>query len=473
MHASSHDAAMLAGVSAEPELRTSSLEGLAVIVTVLVAPIALYVGDFARYGRLLYPATNFALAGVLFAKRSPWYPAHCVLVFCFVSLVRRLVDEQAGWDASNPVLLTPYLCASLAGLSFVGYWARRQPRHLGPFLVLALCVAWGTALAILHERFFGALVDALKWSVGPLFAVYLLGNRDRLAQVREVVEPCLIWAGAAMAVYGIAQFIDPPIWDANWMRNVEELGLTSIGQPEPFEVRVFSTMNSPGSLGAVLLAATVIALKRGALTTALAVPLMIVGLALCQYRQMWAATVFAVALVLISSRSAIPQRNLLVLLAAVCVLLSSAAAPRIREAITQRATTLATLKQDESLESRLDQYAAFARLDNLIEGEGLAINGASRRLDKQEPVAFDGGLIEVWRSMGIIMGTVFLATLITLVASLFVGSPVLVNAPLFDRAIALATFAQIPMGAVHVGELGFWAWMFLGMGLASKNDHDR
>ncbi len=72
---------------------------------------------------------------------------------------------------------------------------------------------------------------------------------------------CLVWAGMTMALYGIAQFVLLPEWDAQWMRNVIELGLDSIGQPEPFAVRVFSTMNSPGSFGIMLMAAIIVALK--------------------------------------------------------------------------------------------------------------------------------------------------------------------------------------------------------------------
>jgi hypothetical protein len=36
----------------------------------------------------------------------------------------------------------------------------------------------------------------------------------------------------------------------------------------------------------------------------------------------------------------------------------------------------------------------------------------------------------------------------------------------FDRAITVATFAQLPMGSVHIGELGFCGWLFLALGIA-------
>ena len=124
-------------------------EGVAVVFAALLLPVLLYAAHVAPLGRLLYPVLNFLLAGLLFARRSPWYPAHCLLVFCFMSLARRLIDDQAGFDASNPALLTPYLCGLYTVISFFEYWSRPRPEKLGPFLVLLGCIAYGTALALL------------------------------------------------------------------------------------------------------------------------------------------------------------------------------------------------------------------------------------------------------------------------------------------------------------------------------------
>lgn len=446
--------------------RPLTSEGVLVVMTALGVPVLLYVAHLAPYGRLLYPATNLVLAGYLFARRSPWYAGHCLLIFCCVSLVRRLVDEQGGWDPSSVVLLTPYLCCLLTVISFGEYWSRREPRSLGPFLVIAFCVAYGTALAMLNDRFFASIIDAMKWMVGPLFAVYVLANRERLAEIRGVVEPCLVWAGTAMAAYGVVQYFDPQPWDAEWMRNVAQLGFDSIGQPEPFAVRVFSTMNSPGSLGVILSAAIVVALKRRPAILAPTLTLMTVGLALCQYRALWAATVFALILVFCSRGAALKASQGLTLLAVGLVLCSTAAVPRVRETIVERAKTLVTLKGDESLESRQQQYAALARADDLIFGEGLAISGTQRRLDNDPPVAIDGALIEILRGMGVIVGGAFLLALSVLFSSLVFPDLSAGRHIFFDRAIVAAIFVQLPMGSVHTGELGFCAWMFLGFALA-------
>jgi hypothetical protein len=37
----------------------------------------------------------------------------------------------------------------------------------------------------------------------------------------------------------------------------------------------------------------------------------------------------------------------------------------------------------------------------------------------------------------------------------------------FDRALVVAVFIQLPMGSVHIGEMGFTGWLFLGLALAA------
>jgi len=444
-------------------------EGAAVVFTAVLLPVFLYAADAAPFGRLLYPALNFVLAGFLFFRRSPWYAAHCLLVFCFMSLARRLIDDQAGFDASNPALLTPYLCCLYTAISFFEYWSRPRPKKLGPFLVLLGCIAYGTSLALLDGRFRSSIVDVLKWTVGPLFAVYLLSNRESIPGLRRIFEPTLIFAAVVLSLYGVAQFVSPASWDANWVRGVAELGFNSLGRPEPFGLRVFSTMNSPGAFGAILSAGIVLALKRRLLVCLVCVVPMLVGLALCQYRSLWAATALAIVLVAVAPSAGVRRTNILALFLAALALASTALSPQIRDVVIQRASTLTELEGDESLRKRLEQYNEVLQHDNLIIGDGLAINGASRRLDNRAVVEIDGALIEVYRAMGVFVGTAFVLALAVLVAGLFRAAPAAAGSDIYyDRAIVVALFVLFPIGTVHVGEIGFCGWNFLGLGLAAR-----
>jgi hypothetical protein len=443
-------------------------EGVAVLFVVLIIPLCMHVAGVAGYARLTYPVMNLALAGYLYFRRSPWFAAHCLLIFCCVSLVRRLVDDQIGFDASNPVLLTPYLCCGLCAISFVEYWSRSNPKGLLPFLVIFGCIAYGTLLAWLDARFLSSMVDLLKWSVGPLFAIYLLAHRDSVPHIREVVEPTLIGAGTFMALYGIAQFLQPNHWDTVWMLGVRDLGFESVGRPEPFAVRVFGTMNSPGSFGTILSAAIVVALKRRMPVCLMTVGPMIVGLALCQYRSLWAMTALAVLMVAVSPSRELKRSNLLALLFIGLALSTSALSPRIREAVFTRASSISDLEGDESLRLRLVQYKEFFNHDNLIVGDGLAINGVSRRLDNKESGSIDGAVIEVYRAMGVFVGTAFMLAIAALIINMFGAAAAANSHVYFDRAIVVTLFLQFPIGTVHIGELGFCAWMFIGLSLAAR-----
>ncbi len=162
-----------------------------------------------------------------------------------------------------------------------------------------------------------------------------------------------------------------------------------------------------------------------------------------------------------------PRANIAALVVmAILAVCSLAAVPRIQEALVHRASSLNTLDKDQSLKSRLKQYGDLARNDNLIAGEGLAISGASRHLDKGATQAIDGAFIEIWQGLGVVIGSGFLLC-IGLFAGALLHLPRMANSEIYcDRAIVIGTFIQLPIGSVHMGEMGFCAWMFLGFALA-------
>jgi hypothetical protein len=442
-------------------------EGLAVVSVVLLLPIALYAVHLVAVERLLYPATNLALAAYLFTRRSAWYTGQVVLIFCFVSLVRRLVDAQIGFDQQSPVLLTPYLCGALAFMEFLNYWLRPNPRNIGPFLVLLLAVSYGAVLAIGGGRILAALTDVLKWGIGPVFAVFILAQGSGQALTRKVVEHSLVWAGVAMALYGIAQFIQPTPWDTQWANSMVEGGMNSLGVPVPFGMRTFSTMNSPGSFGAMMCVGILLALKRPMWLAVPAASLMAIGLAIAQYRAVWAATVVGIALIAVSRPGAFRPSNIVAAGVLVLALCSTALVPGIRDALVQRAASLNSISTDDSFEDRLGQYEKLSTDDQLITGIGLGLTGSARKMDDLPRLVIDGGLIEILRSIGLVVGTAYLLALGVAVVRSFRREPAVAQDVDFDRAIIVSTFIQLPMGSVQIGEIGFCAWMYLGFALAT------
>jgi len=68
----------------------------------------------------------------------------------------------------------------------------------------------------------------------------------------------------------------------------------------------------------------------------------------------------------------------------------------------------------------------------------------------------------------VLVGTIFMLSLGVLIAELFFGGGPKDPHLYFDRAIVLTLFLQFPIGTVHVGELGFCAWSFMGLALGAR-----
>jgi hypothetical protein len=441
--------------------------GLA-LFTALVAPILLYMGGLATIDRFLYPTASLIVAGYLYFKRSSWYIGFCLWLFCATPLVRRLADEQAGWDPSNPILLAPYIACAFTIVSVIRYRSRGATQ-VTPFLLMLLCIGYGLLLAILGGRTFSGIVDSMKWSVGPLLAVHILAHFNQRQRFHRVAVISFLVAGPAMAAYGIAQYINPPPWDRDWMVGAASLGLNSIGRPAPFELRVFSTMNSPGSFAIMLTTAILISLQQRRFFVV--VPELIVmalGLLLSQYRAIWAGTMLGVVCLLVWGSAITKLRVVFSVTAMILLAGSLTIMPEIRQAITDRLQTLTQLGSDASGEDRLHQYERFWTdpSEDIVVGQGLAINGALGGLDHRNPSVIDSGIIVTFSVFGIFCGTIFTVGMLWAVGLTFTqGARECLEMPLY-RAIAIATFCQFPFGDVHVGESGFGAWMFVGLAAA-------
>jgi hypothetical protein len=252
-----------------------------------------------------------------------------------------------------------------------------------------------------------------------------------------------------------------------WASNVIETGMTSLGLPIPFGLRTFSTMNSPGSFGSIMCCAILLALKRPMWLAVPAASLMAVGLAIAQYRAVWAATVVGIVLIAVSRPGAFRPSNLAAAGLLVLGLCSTALVPGIHDALAQRAASLNSISTDDSFEDRLSQYQKLSTDDQLIAGIGLGLNGSARKMDDLPRLVIDGGLIEILRSIGLVVGTAYLGALGVLIVRSFRREPAVSKDVDFDRALVVATFIQLPMGSVQVGEIGFCAWMYTGFALAT------
>jgi hypothetical protein len=253
------------------------------------------------------------------------------------------------------VLLTPYLVTALSappmlrGLLRPARRAALRVAGVGVFAIAGVGVVIGIPVGMLIGPSTAAL-ETLNWCLPLCFGWYLATRDVPVHQIEAAVASTFVAAALVAGAYGLYQFVAPPLWDINWM---QRSGMTTIGRPEPFQVRVFGTMHSPGVFSAFLVVALVLWLARPRAAGMLAAGVAGVALLLSQVRSAWLA--LAVAAVFVFGALNVTQRIRMAMLA---VLAAALAGPMLftsemRELVTSRIATMERLDDDESAVARV------------------------------------------------------------------------------------------------------------------------
>jgi hypothetical protein len=349
----------------------------------LVACVAGAIG-LGQGGRLqlAYPVLALAIALWLHRRSTGGYVTFVLWLWMLTPLARRLADWQGGWRDPSLILLTPYLVTAwpaalrlgrglLALAEVVRVPSRRAaPAHGG--LVFGLAAA-GAAIGIpfgLITAPNAAIMAGLNWFV-PLAFGWSVASAARPDEIERAVIDTFRYAPFVLGVYGMWQFVAPQPWDTAWMINTE---LTTIGRPVPFEVRVFSTMHSPGVLGSFLFVPLVLWLAQPTIRGLPAACAATIGLVLSQVRTAWLGLAVSAVFVL----AALPHRiraRVLVLgaVAALCVT-PFLFLPDVADMAAARFATLTEPDSDASALSRLEGHLlAFDFVATRPLGAGLGV----------------------------------------------------------------------------------------------------
>ena len=392
--------------------------------------------------------------------------------------LRRLVDWKAGYSSISVISIVPLL--SLLPFAAVLLYTRARAFDRG----LMVC-AWmwtggfvfSFAVGIANGDKFAAMYAFGGFIVPVLFGLWLASVDAPAAVLCDKISAFLLILATPIVIYGAFQFAAPPVWDRAWM---EHAGIASIGLPQPFLLRPFSTLNAPGPFADFLVAVLLLNLPRlgrlkplqiGALT------LMIGVLALTSVRSAWIAFAIGVlAYVLMSPRRA---RNIMIFggIAVLCALLLFNASDLLGSAqagnnLAERFNTFTNIASDRSYMDR-QQYLG-ATLQEALEqplGLGLGAVGTATKLTTGGTVDFDNGYVARLVEMGYLGMLCYLATL---VAALFLTFRYWRRSTRMglhgDAAIAAALFAvQLALASLdissdhHSNFSGLFFWMTLAL----------
>jgi O-antigen ligase len=461
---------MSAALQVPPTARVPSGAGFfPVCVLVLLAALAVpYVAIMLAGGglvRTVYPAYILCVALFVMANRRPLYPAFMIAVFAFSPFLRRVADYQAGFAIFNLILLGPYtgLLPTVPALLRRAFGGRGTLNW--PFAVVLICVIYAVFLAMFRMAFIAAAFEGMKWLLPTALAAFIMAEPAESETVRHSVIQALCLIMPILTLYGVYQFLYAPLWDVYWMWNIDN---PTFGFGEAFKIRVFSMMNSPGTVG--MFSSYAMTLLAGDSLLALAIAAASLPLlALTLIRTAWLSIAAGLAVLLLRASG---SRRLILIAGmagigfiAAAIMASPNLPPDINNMVTERLATFAGLSTDNSADDRLAVYDAFfGRLADSPWGEGFGANISTISLQgaKRDLVAIDSGLLEAYLIYGIVGGTLYFLAFGALVAEAWRALPGLGGRLDANFAVVGCAVAVLPLGSNEVGEPGVLVWTALG-----------
>jgi hypothetical protein len=440
---------------------------MAALILIGTAALSLSLGGLARPGFVI----GCGIVGWLAWRRGPAAHLQAALVlFAFAPLVRRIVDLQIGYDQLGLMLIGPLLCILVPAIHLPRLLEQRSvPSHwIWPLGIIAASVVYAGILSMAQADWNNAASGILKWLAPVLYAAMMMLSAEREEMI-DAATSAFAFILPILGVYAVYQYVAPLDWDIFWMRYAP---IPSIGQPLPYEVRVFATMNSPASFATFT--ATGLFLigfsKRPWLALA-ALPAAL-GLLLSLYRTAWLSLAISIVFCLMFAGTR-RRAGIILVGIGVAVLLAVLLTP-FGDVVADRLSTLSEGSQDGSAQERLEEFVTLWRLpDSSLFGSGFTISdvGAAGAM----PV--DGMIVACWLSMGIVVGGVCLTALFWAIANAIAVTWIdLTPDAIVVGALALGALLQLPLANITSGENGFFFWTFaalLGHGSYRGGPHER
>jgi putative inorganic carbon (hco3(-)) transporter len=421
-----------------------------------------------------------------------WYYTLAVISLWIASPeIRRVYDWNFGFSEVSPIAILPLIAVfpHIVSLLYGGGWKRLSR----PIAIAAILWITGFTYALVLGLVYGNGLPALyayaNFVLPIAVGLWMAADASSFDVAIVRVTRFLFAAATAVSLYGMYQFARLPAWDAYWLQSIAHES-RAFGLPMPYEVRVFSVLNSPGTLGAALAITLIASLpflsirKPWVLIQAV---IWLVTFGLTRDRTGW--LVLAVGLVVylaIARGRLVLVRSAgvlaLILVSSVGIVTFYSGNVRVLDTMTSRLDSLQDLSNDVSVIDRERLYED--RLGDLAVapfGQGLGLYGTATKLsDSNRTTDLDSGVLARFVEMGF-PGALMMAASLALVAM----TSLLLIAEARKRgderacammAVALATEAGILVLEVSLDVTGvglLYLWILVALALRAERGRTR
>ena len=441
----------------------------------VAAAFGLYValGLIGAGGRLLaiaFPLGFFGLALLAYARDPATYLGVVVWSWLVTPFVRRVFDMHYGFHPTSTILLAPLLASILSIFTVLRRARMLRSTAYAPFLVATAALTYAFLIGVIRQSAAAATYDLLTWIAPIAFGLHLALEWRRFPRFRTTISSCALWGVLLTALYGIYQFVSPPLWDRAWVVSAE---MASVGNPTPFVIRVFSTLNAPGPYSVFLIFGLLIGLASPQRWRAIVLALGLVVFILCKTRSAWGAFVLGALVMQLRQPLRSLPRQWVALVAVFLLAAPIITTPRVMSVLTHRAASLRDVRNDNSFQTRVNftRYA-LASMSSNPAGSGLgALGGAGKLLTGSNGgFALDSGPLEIYSVMGWLGGTLFMLSLLAILLPIVRSRRVRFE-PITSAAVSVVVavmFTSI-FGNIFNSVSGFFFWCAVGLATSGRS----
>jgi hypothetical protein len=449
--------------------RERSLQGWIVILGFVLLMVTCYFAGAAAMLRVIYPAAALVVAVFLYLRHPILYIGFNWWMWFLSALVARLIDYRVGWDPTRQILVAPYLVSFVSIATFLRYFPSAARQGGLPFILAALGVFYSFLVGLIFNAPLPVARGLLDWLSPIIFAFHLYVNWRDYPSYRQNMQRVFFWCVLLTGAYGVYQFVVAPEWDRYWL--IESKLFTSSGDPEPFGMRVWSTMHSVGPYAAVLQTGLLLMFtsSQGVLTF----PASAVGylsFLLTQARTNWGGWLFGVFMIFVSVKARLQMRLItIILVMAMCVVPLTTIEP-ISEVVAERLESFSNLQDDSSFKDRSGNYDRNLSLA-LTSGLGSGLGNTWKVNEKTgqiEVFVVDSGILDMFFTLGWFGAIPYMGGLILILISVSKYSEARFDSFVSAaRAIGITSCAQLIISSGMLSIAGMILWGFLAMAMAA------
>ena len=411
---------------------------------------------------LLFPLGSILVGVFLYQRHPVLYVGFTWWLWFLGPLARRLIDYQSGYLTYGPWTLTPQLVTFISLATLIRHLPKWMNQSGLPFILCFLSTLYGFIIGLLNNPANKVILGLLGWSTPILFGFHLLVNWRDFPSYRQTIQRTFLWGVWIMGVYGVWQYVLAPEWDRFWLLNIEN---TTFGEPEPFGIRMSSSMNSPQAFAATMMAGLILLFSTQGILRFPAAAVGYLTFLLSMARAAWLSWLGAMFIFVSSLKARLQMRLVITIILTALFVLPLAAVEPFSHIITHRIYSLLEISSDVSYQARLEGYQqllSYAAAQ--FTGRGLGYSFQSDTIGLR-----DSSVLSMLFAVGWFGTVPYLSGVLLIFFKLFQGAEggfdLFVGA---CRAIALGIFVQLGLNVVMEGPIGMILWGFMGIGMAAN-----